>query len=483
MANFKKETQRNLLIVFGLNIIDKACAFFGLILLARLLRPEDFGIIAAAEILIVFVGMLEEHVFEASAIAISKENNFNTTLNVVFMTRTLLCFLLYVALYAMADLWGHFYNNAQLSAAVKILGLTIIVSNFSFVPSTSLIKERRFDKFVVPAALKNLLFYGSALILAIAGFNFWSLVIGRIISSIGVVISFFIISPWKPKFVWDKKIFLEMFNYIKVMYIFIFLVVFTTQIDRLAVSKILGFALAGYYTIAYSFGNWAVSNVFAVADRVAFPLYTEIKGDQDLLRTVYIKFFKYILFLSIPILSTFIVFANHFVLLFLGTKWTDVVLPLRILCFAGFFGLIGNVSNSLLKSINRLDIEIKRNLALAIALLITLIPLTILYGLNGSCTAVLISFALVQPLYFNYVMKMLKIERQQIARPFFIILFSSLSGVIFYFFCNVLFLNKIESVFGKFSLSILSYACAYLATIFPLLRVELFADIKTFFEK
>lgn len=479
----KKKTQNDLLIVFGFNIFDKIIIFLGLVVLARLLRPEDFGILAVSEILISFIGMWNEHIFETSAIAISREDDFDLTVNIAFMTRTILSIFLYAIIYALSGFWSLFYNNPHLSSAVKILGLNVIVANLFFIPFTYLTKERKFDKFIIPTILRNPTIYGSAIIFALLGFGFWSLILSRVIGEVITVVSFSIVRPWKVKLVWDKKIFHLMFGYVKTMYLFMLLVLFITQIDRLVVSKILGIAMAGYYTMAYAFGNWALINVSAVVDRVAFPLYSAVKDDEDLLKSVYLKFFKYILFLSVPVLTCFTLFAEYFVAIFLGTKWFFIVTPLKVLCFAGFFGLIGNISNSLLKGISRLDVEVKRNLTLAAVLLVTLIPLTMKYGLIGSCAAVLISSALVQPIYFNYVLKIAKIKKGEIAASLAIMLGSTLCGVLFYIFCERIFIWGIKSTIYKFILSNSAYASAYLITAFLFMRDEFITDIKAFFKE
>lgn len=479
--DLKKETQKNLLIVFGLTIFDKMVIFSGLVVLARLLKPEDFGLMAVAEILIAFVVMWQEHIFETSSIAISKIDDFDTTLSIAFLSRAVLSLFLYAILYAISGLWASFYNDPSLSIAIKLLGLNIIISNLVFVPNTTLVKAQRFDKLIVPSLLKNPTHYITSIILAIAGFGFWSLVLGRIVSHLIVAASFFLIKPWKARLVWDRVIFSTMFNYARTMYIYMLSVFFITQIDKFVVSKFLGLATVGYYVMAYSLGNWVISNIFAVADRVAFPLYVGIRDDSALLKAAYLKFFKYILFLSVPLLTGLMLFAEYFVLVFLGAKWLVIVTPLRILSLAGFFGLIGNISNSILKGINRLEIDVKRNFVLSIVLLTTLVPLTIRYGLIGSCVSVLISFAIVQPLYFGYAIKTIDIGLRDIARGFLTILGSSLCGVTIYILCDRLFLKDLEWMLGKFCLSILSYASAYLLAAFVFMHRELITDIEDFF--
>src|SRR3989338_6743207 len=117
--NLRKETQKNLMIVFGLNIFDKVIIFLGLIVLARLLKPEDFGILAVSEILISFIGVWNEHVFETSTIALSAKENFDTTLDTAFISRTILAIFLYIILYISSNFWGFLYNSSVIPMAIK----------------------------------------------------------------------------------------------------------------------------------------------------------------------------------------------------------------------------------------------------------------------------------------------------------------------------------------------------------------------------
>ncbi len=482
-TDLKRETQKNLLIVFSLNIFDKIVIFFGLVVLARLLRPEDFGILAITEILIAFIGMWNEHIFETASIATTRKDNFDTTLSIAFFIRGGLSVLLYAALYIASGFWAGLYGNEKIGLAIKILGLNILIYNLIFVPTTILTKERRFDRLIIPTVSKNSLVYIIAIILAFWGFGFWSLIFSRIISYLFVAISLYIIRPWRIRFIWNRLILSELFRYAKGMYLFMFLAFLTTQIDKFVVSRISGVVMTGYYTMAYSFGTWVITNIFAVADRVAFPLYSEIKTEEDILRRAYLKFFRYIFAVSVPILTGLALFAGDFVMLFLGAKWFMVITPLKILAIAGFFGLLGNISNSLLKAIGRLDIEVKRNLVLAVVLILTLTPLSIKYGIVGSSFAVLISFALVQPLYLIYAVRTIGIRTREIMRILVFTTASSLAGGACYVILNSLFFKNVGWIPLRLILSILAYSAVYFALIVSMMHEELVADMKSYFKK
>ncbi|MFA5147350.1 MAG: oligosaccharide flippase family protein [Candidatus Omnitrophota bacterium] len=478
--NLKQETQRNLLAVFGLHLFEKAVIFFGLIVLTRLLRPEDFGILAIAEILITVIGIWNEHVFEAASIATPKDELFAKTVDTAFLAKFCTSLFLYILLFLAAGPWADFYNDHSIAAVIRVLGLSIVIPDLYFVQYTTLVKERKFDSIVIPMMLRAVAFYALAIFMARAGMGLWSIVISRVVSHVVAAVSFFIIKPRMIRFTWDREIFNVIFRYIRGMYLLLFFYVLITQVDRMVIGKLLGVGVVGYYAVASNFGNWVTNNILAVSDRVSFPLYAQFQDNGTLLKSMYLKFLKYIMLVSVPFFTCLFVFARPFILVFLGSRWEGAVIPLRILCLAGFFGMIGSISNSFLKGVNRLDIEIKRNSALCILLILLIVPLTLLYGLTGGCIAVLLSFAFTQPLYFYYSSRIIEIDIRAVMRTCGIFFGASMVAVLFYLVCRQAFMGAVRPGPYDFFLSVFTYGSAYAAIVLSFMRKEFMEDIRSF---
>lgn len=458
-------------------IIIRILEFSTKIILARLLAPADFGLLAIGLLAINTMGLFRNLGFGA-ALIYKKDDSNNTAANTAFFLLPIVATILFVLAYLSAPYVAVFFDNAAVEPIIRILSLTFIISSFGTVPSLMLEKELEFKKKVLPDTVPIVGYACVAIVLALGGYGVWSLVYGQIVSAVLSAVLIWMVSDWRPTFSFDKEVAKELFGYGKHILgasIIIFLI---TNIDDAIVGRILGLEALGFYTIAYSISNLPATQITHLVGRVMFPTYSKLQDDRDALRRAYLKTLKYVSMLSIPTAFGILVIAPDFVNVVLGEKWMPAVPALQVLCFFGLSRSIAATTGSIFQATGKPEILLKTSFIQLIAMVVLMYPLVIRYGIVGVSIAVTIPIVAQTIVQVYIVHRLIRMNFRDIYVPMFPICLSSFIMVI----CLCLFINNICSLFYTYFvfaliLSILISFIIYI-TILCVLDRNLIQDIK-----
>lgn len=331
-----KKTAHAMAWVALITIFTKIIGFVTQIVLARILAPADFGLLAIGLLAINSMGIFRDLGFGATLIY-KKDDSDHTAANTAFILLPLVASTLFLIAYFSAPYLALFFDNMAVEPLVQVLALTFVISSFGTVPSMLLEKELEFKKKVMPETVPIIGYASVAISLAVSGYGVWSLVYGQIASAALTAGLIWLISDWRPTFKFDRKIAKVLFDYGKHIMgasIIIFLV---TNIDDAIVGRVLGMEALGFYTLAYTISNLPATQITNLVGRVMFPLYAKLQGDQNALRSAYLKTLQYVSMLSIPAAFGIFVIAPNFVSVVIGDKWLPAVPAMRVLCIYGLF--------------------------------------------------------------------------------------------------------------------------------------------------
>ncbi|MBU1153070.1 lipopolysaccharide biosynthesis protein [bacterium] len=345
MGELKEKTVSGLRWV-GLSIFStRVLHFVTSIILARLLSPADFGIIAIGFLIIQVLEMFRD--LGIGQAIIYKKDEIEKTADTAFILTPIIGISLFALGYLIAPLIAIFFKNASLAPVVKLLALTIVLSSLEVVPSFLLEKELRFKKKVIAEILPTVGYTGVAISLAYLGYGLWSIVYGHVVYKIMSLILIWYISSWRPKFQFNKAISKELLNYGKYIIGSWLLIFIYTHIDSIFIGKILEASALGLYAMAFNIANLPATNITQLVNRVMFPAFSKIQEDKKFYKVTYLKVFKCISIIVIPLsLGTFVI-AEDFIKIILGEKWQEAIIPLQVLSFYGLFralsGTTGNI--------------------------------------------------------------------------------------------------------------------------------------------
>ena len=350
------------------------------VILARLLLPAEFGLIAMLGIFMGLAATLINSGLTSSLIRteVVDEEDYAT----VFYFNLIVSCLLYGIFILIAPLIASFYNQPILTAVVRVYSCTFIINAFSAIQITRLNKAMDF-KTQLKVSIPSLIIGCSVgIALAYLGYGVWSLVWSSIIQSVTSTIQLWFYAKWKPLWVFSKSKFRHHFHYgVKLMFSGILDIIFTNAYT-IIIGKLYAPAQVGYYNRAESLQMFPVSAINSIIGKVTFPLFATIQNDDVRLKMVYKKIMQMVLFLVTPTLILMAVLAEPLFRFLLTEKWLPAVPYFQILCFNGILYPIHSYNLQILIVKGRSDLFLKLEIIKKI-LIVVLIICSIPFGIYG----------------------------------------------------------------------------------------------------
>lgn len=304
------------------------------LIVARLLTPEDYGLVGMASIYLGLVTLLSEFGLGATVMALRDLTEEQVAQLQGFAV------LFGVAGFAVSCLaaWplGAFFHSAELPPVVIVMSVAFIITSFRIVPGALLQRELRFrDLALIDAA--------SALVLAVAmvafawfGFRYWTLVIGGLLSSSLSTIQ----TLWlrRERLAWPRMTTLDAAMTFSRH-------ILTSRLswygysnaDFLVAGRLLGKAALGVYNFAWNLANVPIEKITVLIGQVAFPIFAAVQAEPAEIRRYLLRLTEGLALLTFPASFGLALVAPDFIHLFLGPKWSDAILPLQLLAvFVGF---------------------------------------------------------------------------------------------------------------------------------------------------
>lgn len=318
---------------------NKLIAFVVQIILARILVPDDFGLVAIATLAIDSLQLFAEFGF-TSALIYRKtriEDAAHTAFTIVLIGGVLSTWAGILSAPAIA--W--FFKDPRVVPILRVLSLTMLISSFGQVPLTLLAKELDFRRRAVPMVVPSLLNGLVSIICALSGLGVWSLVVGRLVHSLVTSALAYVVTGWRPRWTFNRDLAGEMLDYGKHIVGSQLLVFGITNVDDMFVGRILDTASLGAYGLAYNLSNLPATQITRIVGQVMFPAFSKIQDDMQAMKRIFFATIRYVSLLSIPIAVATIVFAGDFIYVLYGEKWASAIVPLQWL---GVYGLIRSIA-------------------------------------------------------------------------------------------------------------------------------------------
>lgn len=318
----------------GQTILAKALFFIRTIVLARLLSPQDFGIISLSIVLIQGLGSITSIGMEK--IIIQKKNLNQELIGNAWTINILRGLILTILTFALSPIYGSIINEPQTIIVLKIIAfipfLEGLINPISFLAE----REIQFRRISYYETLSTFLEVVSVIFLAIILLDVRALAIGMVLGNVlKVALSYlFFKASIFPRF--NKKYLFELLSVAKHFIIISVGSVLMIQGDKLIIGSILGSQLLGYYVIAYQLAVFPIGILRKIVNRVTFPLFSKLQDDQIQLKTNVSKILQIQLALIIPFIIGIIFYADFVIHFLYGEKWTYSVELLKVLMIVTF---------------------------------------------------------------------------------------------------------------------------------------------------
>jgi len=355
-------------------------SFLVSIILARLLLPSEFGLIAMIGVFMGIGGILMEGGLGASLIRTKDpdQEDFST----VFFFNLAGSIIVYGIVYFAAPLIAAFFEREILIDITRLYCLIFIFNAFSTIQVIRLTKKLDFKTQLFVNIPSLIISSAVGIYMAYSGYGVWSLVWMALIQSFVKTVQLWFWSKWKPSWVFNTEKFRYHFNFgIKLTLAGLLDVIFTNAYT-IIIGKFFTPTQLGYYGRADSLKQFPVNNIGAVLGKVTYPLFASIKEDTVRLKRVYAKIMKMVIYLVAPTLIFMAVLAEPLFRFLLTEKWLPAVPYFQILCANGILYPIHSYNLHILNVMGRSDLFLRLEIFKKV-LIVVVIAISVNYGIFG----------------------------------------------------------------------------------------------------
>lgn len=318
------------------------------IILARLLVPEDFGVIA---ILSLFIQVATVFVDAGlSAALIQKQDTTHTDESTAFWFNLGMAIVMMLALCGMAPTIARFYDMPDLAPLTMALALNILASAAGSIHATLLVKRLDFKPQMKAGVIATLISGIAGTALALAGYGAWALVGQTLASTIASSLLFWIFNPWRPAFTcrWSSlKTLLDFGGYVLAAHL---LDTVYNRLYALFIGKLYGVRDVGFYSRADSTQQLPTGLISEIVSRVVFPIFSASSHTPAMLQGSARLSVQATMLVTCPVMLGLWAVAEHFVVVIFGPIWQPAVPILEILCIAGLFYPLHVINLNIIKA-------------------------------------------------------------------------------------------------------------------------------------
>ncbi len=346
-SNLKEKAAKGLLWSGIGNLATQVVNMLFGIFIARILLPEDYGIVG---LLLVFTGIastLQESGLTAALI--NKKDCRHEDYNAVFWFSLFASLILYTILFFSTPLIAGFYHVPELKALGRISFLGFVFASIGIVPYAILLKSIQSGKMALVYFTATVLSGIAGVIMALCGMAYWGLAIQSVGMFLIRSILVWIVSGWKPSGQISFRPILPLWKFgVKILLTRIFEVI-TNNILIIFLGRFFTKTEVGYYNQASKWNYMAYSSLLFMANSTAQPIFVQADDEAGRSRRVLRKMTRFMAFLSFPCMFGLALIAPEFITILLTGKWEKAIPLLRILCIGGaFLPLSGIFSNFML---------------------------------------------------------------------------------------------------------------------------------------
>lgn len=321
------------------------------VILARLLTPDDYGIIAMVQAVTAFAGLLRD--LGLSTAAIQKENLTDAQQSNLFWINVAVGLTLTVGLAAGSPLVARFYHKPAVLWVTVALSTSFLIDSLAAQSNALLIRNLWFGRQAAARISGALVTLSTSIILALYGLGYWALVWGPIAGALATTFLLFFLSPFRPGLPGRGTGVGDMLRFGAHITAFDFVNYFQRNLDNILIGRFWGSESLGFYSRAYALLLFPINKLRGPINAVAFPALSRLQNQPEDFRAYYLRVTSLLALLSMPLTAFFFVASKPIIEIVLGSKWLAVAPIFSWLALAAFHQPASGFVGSLLLSLGR----------------------------------------------------------------------------------------------------------------------------------
>jgi teichuronic acid exporter len=363
--------------------------------LARLLTPAEFGVVAMISVFISFFNLLSSFGI-APAIVQNKSLSEDDVSSIFTFSIAIGLFLSAIFFFA-APLIASFYNEPILTGLTRLMALSIFFNSLQIVPNAQNLKRLRFKQIGIISVIVNIICGIIAIILAYLGFSYYTLVINSILTALFTFIAYYILSPVKPSLWIQISSIQKIARFSFYQLSFNFINYFSRNLDNLLIGKFFSPSALGLYDKSYRLMKMPLQNLTFVITPVLHPVLSNYQDDKRLIYNAHYKIVKLLAIIGFPLSIFFYFSSSEIINIMYGPQWEQSIPVFELLALSIGIQMVLSSTGSIFQATNRTDLMFLSGFLSAI-----LTVGGIIYGVFIGKSLVSVSYGLIIAFSINF---------------------------------------------------------------------------------
>jgi O-antigen/teichoic acid export membrane protein len=330
------------------------------IILARLLTPDQYGLIGILTVFIEVFNMIIDGGF--SNALIRKKNANEVDYSTVFITNMALSAVMTAALFFSAGFIAEFFNRPELVSLTQVMSVVIIINALAVIQKIRLTKSIDFKTQTKVSFLSGIISGCIGIGMAFGGFGVWALVGQQISNAVASTLFLWIFNKWVPQLEFSFTSFKELWGFGWKLLMSGLLNTLSGQLQQGVIGKIYRPATLGQYTRAYQFGNMFSGNLTVAIQRVTFPVLSVIQDDPVRLKSSYQRIIKLTVFPTFVLMMGLAACSKALIYTLIGPRWGDAAVYLQIICFSMMLFPLHSLNLNAIQIMGRSNLTLRINI-------------------------------------------------------------------------------------------------------------------------
>ncbi len=400
----------------GLNLFSLATT----IVLARLLAPQDFGLVALTLALLAVAQIAQESGLGAALIV--HRGELRSAAASVSVFSPVVSALLYAAVFLVAPTLADLLDEPRLVDVLRVTALTLVVRGFAIMPIALLQREMHFHSITAIELTAGVAQSATAIGLALANAGVWSLVGGQLALALAQLVLAWSLVPLRPSpFEARRTTLRELMRFGRHVGVANFVHYGSASAEALVVGRVLGATPLGYFSVAKRLAEMPVAVVGNVLGRGVYAALARLQDDRDAFRRVWLENIQRVALLSVPATIGLVVVADPLVRTLLGEDWRPAILALQILALNGIVRAFAAKAGEVFQALGRPQLRVVAEVSALLLLVPALVAGAAWAGIEGAAVAIVLVHLAIGAPFVYVVMRSLHVTTRQlvgaIARP------------------------------------------------------------------
>ncbi len=404
---------RSSFLVLSTRTIIQVLQFGVTILLARLLTPADFGLVAMVLVVRGFLTIFLTIGFGQGLV--QKQDTNDDHLQTIFFLMFTIGLVLFGVAWIGAPAAADFFNSTAMVPLFRLSVFGFLVGPFASIQQTMLSKQMKFYELSKINIISSLVSLSLTISMALGGWGAVSMVAGPLAGNVATLPFCYIYFPWLPKFKFHIYAFKDLFGFSWKVFATNAVEYFSRNLDNTLIGKYLGATALGFYNLSYNLMMLPLENIAFPIRSVLLPAFSEVQNDRKEANRVYCDFLGLVAAVIFPAMFGLFTVSDLFIISAYGDQWAPAIPILQFLCFSGMLQATSIPNNSILLSMGRSNVVFQMSILGLLLYAIGFIA-GLPWGVLGVSAGYTIANLIFVPVSFVAVSKIAKIRLRTILK-------------------------------------------------------------------